>query len=168
MQNKLNIFLAFGLLTGLWACVAEPKYPNEPHIEYVSVSTTEEYVQTSVFASLTISFTDGNGDLGGSEAENPSCNSNCEYLSDSSCYNDKYYSAFIIDSRDSCFQSFQLPDLTPTGNVKAISGEVDLSFFLNKKTSPNPADTVFYYVIIRDRSGNYSNIVRTDDIVLLY
>ncbi|MEZ4929618.1 MAG: hypothetical protein R2777_06360 [Chitinophagales bacterium] len=62
MQNKLNIFLAFGLLTGLWACVAEPKYPNEPRIEYVSVSTTEEYVQASVFASLTISFTDGNGD----------------------------------------------------------------------------------------------------------
>lgn len=168
MQNKLYIFLAFGLLTGLWACVAEPEYPNEPQIEYIRVSTTQENVQGSVLASLTISFKDGDGDLGGSEIDNPNCSSNCEYLSDTSCYNDKFYSAFVIDSRDSCFQYFQLPDLTPTGNVKAISGELDLYFFLNEKPSPFTSDTVFYYVTIRDRSGNYSNIVRTEDIVLLY
>lgn len=172
MQNKLYIFLAFGLLTGLWACVAEPDYPNEPQIAYESVSTTYQQLTNGLgSAVITISFTDGDGNLGGKEVENATCTEYCTYTNASSCYNDKAWSCFIIDSRDSCYQTIQLPDLTPEGNVKAISGNIQLTeVFLNEKPypSPNPTDTVFYYIVIRDRSGNYSNVVRTEDIVLVH
>ena len=78
---------------------------------------------------------DGDGDVGTPEGDSPSCRADgnfCDYTTDSACINDPFYDVVLIDKRDSCYVLLNLPNLTPSGDIKAISGEVDL--FVNGLT----------------------------------
>jgi hypothetical protein len=164
MQNIFTLFVCGLLLTFIASCVSEPEYPDEPVITYRSISKST--VQEGDSLLLTFSFTDGDGNLGKKLANNADCsNNNCEFTSDSTCYKDPFYSCYIIDMRDSCFSAIALPDLDPNGNVKAISGEIDIvipPLFCKCMSCPN--DQVEYQIIIRDASGNYSNVILSETI----
>ncbi len=164
MQNIFTLFVCGLLLTFIASCVSEPEYPDEPAITYRSISKST--VQEGDSLLLTFSFTDGDGNLGKKLANNADCsNNNCEFTSDSTCYKDPFYSCYIIDMRDSCFSAIALPDLDPNGNVKAISGEIDIvipPLFCKCMSCPN--DQVEYQIIIRDASGNYSNVILSETI----
>lgn len=167
MQNIFKL-LVFGLLlTFLAACVSEPQYPDEPVIEYLSVSKSNVNQADSIL--LTFSFTDGDGNFGKSNISNANCGSNnCEFSSDTTCYTDPFYSCFIIDLRDSCFASIALPDVEPTGNIKAVSGEMDVvvpPIFC--KCFGCAMDTVQYQVVVKDRSENYSNTIESELIYIV-
>jgi len=166
MQNTFILFVLGLLLTFLAACVSEPDYPDEPYIEYLSISKNELTQGDSLL--VTISFTDGDGNLKDSDIE-PTCVSNCAFDMDSSCYYDPAFSIFAIDMRDSCYTYLTLPDLEPEGDIKAISGELDIVILPFCKCSgsgcPSTEKTVFQ-IIIKDASNNYSNVVLTDSITV--
>ena len=152
----------------VFACSTKPQYPDEPIIEYVSLSQTHINEFDTLWVKLR--FTDGDGNLGRDVNTNATCKTNCEYTSDSSCFKDPYFGAFLIDMRDSCFVYHKLPDFEPEGSVKDVSGEILLNippvFCKNGACTTCTEDTLVYKIILRDASGNYSNSVFTDTIYI--
>ena len=115
---------------------------------------------------VTLRFTDGDGDLGKIVANNSDCSdNNCEFTSDSTCYKDPFYSCFIIDMRDSCFSTIALPELEPSGSIKAISGEIDIAVPpVFCKCNSCTTDQVEFQIVVKDASGNYSNTILSETI----
>ena len=172
MQNIFKL-LVFGLLlTFIAACVSEPDYPNEPVIEYLSLSKLNIAPGSNSFTdSLTVffKFTDGDGNLGGGNEDNSICTDNCTFNGDSACYNDPVWEFFAIDLRDSCYQYLTLPDVEPSGNIKAISGQFEVTLNVGCKCLVQgcpPTEYTAFDIVIRDRANNYSNVIRTDSITI--
>ena len=171
MKNQTflkNIILLLGISLVLLQCTTKPVFPNEPHIEFVSISKNHVKVGDTLWVNL--SFEDGDGNLGKDESLSANCNSVCEYASDSSCFLDPFYGAFLIDMRDSCFVFHDLPNFEPNGNIKAVSGTLLLNippiFCKIGNCTTCTEDTLVYKIIVRDVEGNWSNTVFTDTIYI--
>jgi hypothetical protein len=154
-----SLFFGLFLLT-VFQCVQPPDYPNEPVITFKSLSRSILLQGTGTFDTTfaTISFTDGDGDLGDSDSLN----------------------VFLIDKRDNFLKSkFRLPFIPEEGVGNGISGDITLRvntsccIFPNNVLPPcSPSteftkDTLRYIIYITDRAGNESNRVETSDIILL-
>ncbi|GLR16285.1 hypothetical protein [Portibacter lacus] len=143
------------------SCINAPDYPDEPVIEYVGISKTtlnQNSLNTdSLF--VTFSFTDGDGDLG----HNPE---------------DTTRNIFIKDLRTGNFQDkFKSPYIPEEGIGNGITGEIQLLLYTTCCIFPNnippcsapqefPLDTVTYEITIMDRSGNLSNKIVTEPIIV--
>lgn len=157
-------------IAALSSCVKEPSYPIEPVIEFKSVSS--DYVNAGFADTLTISFTDGDGDIGVNPAGDDSCDL-CSFKNgDSTCLRLSSFNVFVIDSRDTCVGTFASANVESTGKFKALSGEISVITAVDSKKcfavpDPNcPNETFFYWIVIRDKAGHLSNIVRTSDITV--
>ncbi len=152
-----------GLLLMAWACTSPPDYPIEPVIEYESISKTTIFQGIPTNPSDTIvvhfSFTDGDGDL--------------SFPSDS-------IDIYLTDSRNEALRSiFRFPVIPQEGTGNGISGDVYIRLvnqnnicciYQNIICINDPAlpvDTFSYAIQIRDRAGNFSNVVRTDPISII-
>jgi len=144
-------------------CVKPPDYPKEPVIEFLNLSKNIMR-QTHLGADTilaTISFTDGDGDLGFEEASE---------------------SILIVDGRDNVSRpSLSIPYIEQQGAGNGISGEI--TFQLTStcciyvdpqngikracETVPVNTDSVFYKISIKDRAGHISNEIRTPWIGLI-
>jgi hypothetical protein len=153
----------------LSACKKSPKYPITPIISYKSFSKDTVNQNDSVI--ITIKFTDGDGDIGWKESERSglSCLP-CVINGANSCLQHPTRSAFLIDTRDSCLDVFDLPYINSAGNNPSIEGTIDITKFsvLCKKPGTTPGDvlapgtldSVVYYVAIKDRAQHISNFTR--------
>lgn len=164
-MKKIGFFIAFIAMLGTQACVQPPNYPDEPVIEFMSLSKNSMQQGQNFSDSLfvTFSFTDGDGDLG-FPASDPTP------------------SVFVRDSRDSFPKPpLQLPYVEPQGAGNGISGEITIKLptvcciFINPEgiklacedvPSTFPIDTFSYYIKIRDRAGHESNEIKTSIIQL--
>src|SRR6185295_6762977 len=130
----IRYFIVGTFLLFLVACLNPPNYSSVPAITFDSISSTTARVgQDSI--TFFIGFTDGDGDLGSEDIPN----------------------LFFLDSRLGYADSFKIPNLTPQGNVKAISGTIryDRSIF---NCIPNKLfDTLYYTIYVEDRAGHKSN-----------
>lgn len=168
-----SFFLIFIALCALTACLEDLELPPEPKIEFLSLSATN-ITQFSTLT-LTISFEDGDGDIGYADKitrdciDDPtSCKNN--YTLENSCINNPFWNAILIDMRDSCYiPPYIFPDIQQ-GNNTAIFGEIDISippiFCKNFACPTCETDTLVYQVIIKDRAQNMSNPVFTDTIII--
>lgn len=166
MQKIKNILLL--VITGLLilpGCMKKESFSDIPAIQFKDFVMYYDTLGRPDHGELTISFQDGNGDIGlsGSDTYPP-----FDSLS-------PYYYNFIIDyyeMRGGVFKkvnlafplSARIPVLNPDNNGKPIKGTlVDKSVFLN----PNPVyDTVKYEVYIYDRALNKSNVISTPTLIL--
>jgi len=164
----LKITLALSISLLMYSCVDKPDFSDIPNIKFESISRTHVNQFDSLW--LTLSFEDGDGNLGKLKGSSANCNSVCEYDSDTSCFKDPYYGAFLIDMRDSCFVNIFLPDFEPDGNVKAVSGELKINIppvFCKLQNCTNcTEDTLVYKIIVRDASLNWSNTILSDTIFI--
>jgi hypothetical protein len=142
------------------ACLDAPNYPDEPEIDFISLSKTVMQ-QGSLFEDSTfvkISFTDGDGNLGDEDRVN----------------------IFLKDQRDTSetFTTFKIPFIPEEGAGNGISGEITLLLFTSCCIYDNgqapctpstfqPTDTLVYDLYIEDRAGNASNILTLPEITLL-
>ncbi|MEL6924133.1 MAG: hypothetical protein AAFO94_08800 [Bacteroidota bacterium] len=158
MKIKITIaaFL-FGLL--LYSCTKPPEYAIEPEIKFERL-TKNNLLQGSGSEDstlVTISFTDGDGDLGDRDSLN----------------------LFISDGRTGFLEnSFRIPFIPEQGASNGISGEISFALFTTCCIFDNPSippctvnnnqatDEVVYRIYIVDRAGNKSNEVETSPIVL--
>lgn len=154
----------------LAACVKAPEFPNEPVIEFVSMSkfsinqANADLPLDSIRIHLT--FTDGDGDLGQNGTDDVQV-----VLTDSRS-NGRVPGLIRIPLR--------LPDIPSEGTGNGISGDIFISLeneavavgcISNRRLfaqDPDlPIDTVSYAIQISDRAGNMSNVVNTDIIEII-
>jgi len=144
------------------ACVNPPEFPNEPVLTFEALNKSQIYQFTNgPLDSLQIhfSFTDGDGDL--SQLDSDSID------------------VFLTDSRLGLQTPFRLPLIPPEGTGNGISGDIFINLinttgicciFNNRLCAEDPTypvDTFSYTIQIKDRAGNFSNIIRTDQIEIL-
>ncbi len=155
MKKLLGIYF-IGILF-ITSCIKPPDYPDEPVIEFVSLGRTSllQDVDTTL---ITISFTDGDGDLG---------------LVD----DDTEKNFILTDTRTNYKEYYKIPFIPQQGVGNGISGEISI----NIKAScciptsgipclPNagqPPEDIIYTIQIKDRSGNLSNMVTMPPIQLI-
>lgn len=144
------VFTYIALISLLIACKKEqgndplPKISNTPSILSVSINkSTINQFDDLVF---TISYTDGDGDLGTDDADEKSI--------------------FITDNRDtSIVHAYHLPPLAPSGSNLTIQGSLNVTLqnviLLNQT---NSAETANFSVKIKDRANQNSNIVTTTNV----
>lgn len=155
MKNKFYFFCALILVM---SCVKPPKYPKEPTIKYERM-TKSIMKQDGVFngdsTTITISFTDGDGDLGSTIRRG---------------------NAFFRDTRSTKKDTFTIPAIPQQGANNGVSGEISFTLYssccIYSNTSacfPNPnvpLDTMTYEIQILDEAGNVSNTIETTPIIL--
>ena len=152
---KNVFFVAFALIViGFATCIRPPDYPIIPRIAFVRMTknTLKQGNTSSDSLRLTLSFEDGDGDIGSSDSLN----------------------VFLTDTRQSGAtpESFRMPFVPEQGAKNGISGEISLLLYttcclpgcgsqLNK-----PVDSLFYNIYIKDRAEHKSNVIRTPLIAL--
>jgi hypothetical protein len=161
LRNFLVLLVALlGGATLLQFCVKPPDYPDEPRIEFVSLSTTvmPQRALASDSVIITISYTDGDGDLGSTDGGS---------------------GVFLLDGRDEFPKPpFQIPAIEQQGTGNGISGEISVvventcCIFpglppCDPNAAPQPYDTLFYYLYITDKAGHHSDTIRTPPILLI-
>jgi len=148
------------------ACTKPPDYSDIPEIGFISFSKNILNQGTGFQDTtyLTISFTDGDGDIGG----------------------DTFKSIFFVDTRLTEFNDFlkfEAPIIPEQGTGNGISGEMTIQVFTTCCIHPDPDfapdacnapfqatnvqyDTLIYDVYIQDRAGNKSNTIQTAPLLI--
>ena len=151
------LLLAAVLATG---CLKTEEFPNEPLISFKS------YEQGADSARLTISFTDGDGDIGLAQGDTLS-----PFNPGSHWYHNFFVDYYKMQNGQWELQVFTLPlyyripVITPTGQNKTLEG--DIAVEISALVLPQlPGDTVRFGVHIADRALHESNTVFTEAIVV--
>lgn len=158
MRGLAGFILAASIVFS--GCLRPPEYPLEPVIEFRQLSrdwmSQDQFNTDSLL--ITISFTDGDGDIG---------------------TEDGTFDLFITDTRDNFMPpAYRLPKVPEQGTGNGISGEISFVVFTTCCFFPDgqdpctvnptyPTDTLSYLIYIRDRAGHTSNVIETPPIVLL-
>jgi hypothetical protein len=160
---KINHFLPIALLclaVSFAACLRAPEYPIEPRIEFMNQTKTtmRQGFGTEDSVYINISFTDGDGDLGGISTAKDSLN------------------VYITDLRNNkaVEQTYRLPFIPEPGARNGISGEIRFLMYTTcclslepcRPTPNRPLDTLVYEFYIKDRAGHASNKIKTQPILL--
>ncbi|MGP8214580.1 MAG: hypothetical protein ACLQQ4_03355 [Bacteroidia bacterium] len=160
------------LVLGFTSCMKQENYPDFPVITYKNF-----IINPDSTAFLQVNFTDGNGDLGNNSNGAPP-DFYVEMLYDSIADNIDHFKPILIPGTvpstdsllgDTVASTYTIPDITPTGNNKELSGEIqvqmtkgDYYFTLSGVTIPNRYE---YRVWLVDRAGHVSNRITTPVII---
>ena len=165
MNSSRNILWAAFFLFSIfvYGCINAPEYSNIPEIEFISFSnlTMNQFPPNGDSTVLSISFTDGDGDIG-FEMETAGEN------------------IFIIDNRtNEIFDRFRAPAIPPEGANNGVSGEINMlllntccvfppqdSIPVCESPMQYPTNDLTFTIYILDRAGNKSNEIVTPPITL--
>jgi hypothetical protein len=163
MLHRLSPATYLMLLLMIAACRNPPNYPDEPVIEFLSMNknTMQQGFANQDQILMTISFTDGDGDLGSNNNED----STKVYFADTRYPIPEVYTVSI-------------PLVPELGSGNGISGDITFRvgtsccLYNGASTSCMPIpglerDTIVYDIYIIDRKGNQSNVVKSDPVILL-
>ena len=158
------LFLVIILSAALSGCIKEESYPIIPEIEFLSFEKVYDTGQYAIRGILTISFQDGDGDIGLNDSDTlPPYDKNGQYY-----YN---YVITYFEKQKGEYKkidlnppySYRIPVLTPLNPDKAIKGMITDTLDLN----PKPLfDTIKLEAFIHDRRLHKSNVITTPEIVL--
>lgn len=158
---RFQISPSFGLLLSgiamaLTGCLPDPSYPDEPEIRFVSIES-----QSNGSRELVIQFSDGDGDLGLSQADTmpPFCSS-CAYHQNLHCdyqeWRDGDWFEITLDPNAGQIPFYyRVPVAEPSGQNPALNGTIAVTmstWYLN-----SPYDSVRFRITLFDRSLNASN-----------
>ncbi|MEO0311004.1 MAG: hypothetical protein RIQ89_661 [Bacteroidota bacterium] len=152
----------FLLFTG---CKKPEEYPIIPEISFKNISVQLQSNGKISLAAITISFTDGDGDLGYKQA-----GLNDPIFDDTAS---TYYYNFIIRMEElingvwvnnNANLSGRMPYLTPEGKNKNLKGDITMNVISFPPSVVNK--TIRYRIFIYDRALHQSNTVYTDAIII--
>lgn len=163
-MKKLLVFV--GLITVLFSCEPEDKYPIIPHIQYVALEKIANDYGYDYKAILKFYFEDGDGDLGlddtTEDMQPPFDNSSIYHYNFFISYYEKQNGTFVkVDLPAE--QNARIPRLS-TSSSESIDGEIAIEIFINNFTSTY--DTVRFEFFIVDRALHHSNTVTTPEIII--
>jgi hypothetical protein len=158
---KVGLSLLAGVLF-LAGCRPEEKFPVEPRLEFRSLEVFGDS------ASLVVYFTDGDGDVGLDPGDiQPPFDTTSAYYHN--FFVEHYYrqnGEWVHHPFTEFPMYYRVPRLTPTGQNKALEGEIALAIDpLPLYVAPG-ADTVRYTVYMVDRALHHSNTVTSSELVL--
>ncbi len=163
--TMLKMLMFFILMFTLVNCRKPEEFPVEPKIEFVSLTKIQSLNGVDDKGILTISFTDGDGDVGLSESDT------LQPYDTSSVY---YYNFFIdyFEKKQGVFTKVNLPFsinsripvLNSSGSTKPLKGTIDIELFINNILSPY--DTIRFECSICDRALHVSNKIITSELVI--
>jgi hypothetical protein len=162
-RNCWLIAMITGIIL-LSSCMKKEVYPDIPEIAFQSFITQFD---TGIYAKrgfLTISFKDGNGDIGlwPNQKEPPFDTGSIYYYNYIIDYYEMQNGTFVKVALDPPYNA-RIPYLTPDDPNKAIKGIIVDTLALN----PMPLhDTVKFKFFIYDRALNKSNVDSTPPIIL--
>ena len=140
MTTKISfIVICFALV--LSSCLKPQEFPLEPIIEFDSFSVMRDS------AVLTISFTDGDGDIGYKESDTTG-----NFAPDKLYHHNLFLEYYDLSGNDISFL-YRVPYLTPNGNNTALKGKIEVTLepsYFNPLSSQS--DTVMYKITLVDRS----------------
>ena len=167
---SLRGFVVFGLVAAfaaaivLSSCIKKVVYPDIPAIAFQNFVAVFDTGKVAVRGYLTISFTDGDGDIGlrPEETQPPFDTGSIYYYNYIIDYYEKQNGKFVKLDFSIPFNA-RIPYLTPLNSNKAIKGIIVDTLMLN----PQPAhDTIKFKFYIYDRALHKSNIDSTPPIIL--
>lgn len=169
LKTKIGVVFLISQFILLSSCLKVETYPDEPVISYKSF---EIFGDSAI---ITISFTDGNGDIGLSKGDT---------LGDFAPNSYFYFNAYLeyyelmngvwvkgtadpggnnFPTADTIVFKNRLPNITPIGQNKALKGDIRLTLepnFYNPISNFN--DSVKYRITLIDRALNISNTIETE------
>lgn len=155
---KVSALLA---VLGLSACLKTEKFPMEPKI------TLKSFDQLGDSARLTIEFTDGDGDIGlGQSDTNPPYDLDGGYYHNLRLDYDSLNNGTWVPVTFALPLYYRVPVITPTGQNKALQGEISVKLAPYPTIPGTEGDTVRYRVKLIDRALHISNEVATEAIIV--
>ncbi len=155
MLSKLKYLVVIGCITLIWSCVKKKNYSESPEITYKAFT-----VDTGTTANMTITFADGNGDIGKAN------NDTTRNLFMNYYYKDTISQQFVAfwNGSDSLKSGYTVHKPNDEYNGKPISGEVTLHmpFYRHSKK----IKIIRYVIYMFDNAGHKSNVVTTPDLIV--
>lgn len=154
---KVTLCRAAALLV-LAGCGPKEKFPEQPLITFKS------FEQLGNSAKLTISFTDGDGDLGLDPSDDqPPFDSASIYYNNFFLKYEEMQNGVWETPDLPLAVNYRIPRITPSGQNKTLQGDIAVDLFWPIRPG-SPYDTVRFEVMIVDRALNESNRVHTHPI----
>ncbi|MCB9183207.1 MAG: hypothetical protein H6591_04760 [Flavobacteriales bacterium] len=149
----------FGVLLASLGCLKREEFPAEPSIAYKS------FTQYGDSASLVISFTDGDGDIGLDESDNqPPFDVGSDYYYNLFCDYEELRDGVWTPVSLALPLRYRVPRITPTGQNKTLEGEIAVA--LAWPVIPDAeVDTVRFQLRLLDRALRSSAQVATEPII---
>lgn len=147
----MRFFLFLFFASFLYACSSEPKSPfsNTPEIAFVSISPdTVKELNDSII--ITISYKDGDGDLGENTADQKNL--------------------FLNDTRIDVTEQYRISQLVPNIAQVPIQGKIKIRVdgtVMSSSDSSLKAESLLYTIKVKDRAGNFSNLLYTKAITII-
>jgi hypothetical protein len=185
-----KITLLFFISSLFFACKKPPVYPETPSIEFQSVKNISYTRNEMKYDSLiiTISFKDGDGDIGLEQKDTIRPFQRIEKFLYDSVKTDSIigfepnffyfnYHATMYIKKNGVFELFPLPDpnlnyngrigmLNKSTRTGPIEGTIDYAGIrIRQRNAPNPLDTIMFEIQLVDRKLNISNKIRTSEII---
>ena len=152
--------MLLGSVVFLSSCLKKTEFPAEPAITFKSFAASGDE------AVLEISFTDGDGNIGLNEGDTlaPYEFEGDFYFNLTLEYQEKQNGVWVTRDLDPPFK-YRVPVITPTGQNKALEGDirVDITPFYYDPFSA--FDTIRYEIQLTDRALNRSNKVMSEEII---
>jgi len=152
-MKKIKSLLLVVLLV---SCVKQDQYPVEPYIEFVSFEKIDNGSGTDNEGILTISYTDGDGDLGNLDEKDSTTN----YFI---IYQEKQNGVYVTPELLDGFNA-SLPRFVASDNKQSIDGTIERKLIFNNKNST--FDTVRFECWLTDRANHKSNRILTPEIIV--
>jgi len=149
------------MITG---CIKKESYSIVPQISFLEFDKVYETGQYPINGILSISYQDGDGDIGLDPADSfPPYQRNGPYYYNLVLTLFEKQNGVFVQINDSIPFSARIPVLTPDDPGRAIKGYIVDTIPLYP---PPPYDTLKFEVFLYDRALHKSNVISTPDIVL--
>jgi len=167
------------MLAALCGCVNQPNYPIIPHIDFKNVSKTVVNLPASAGRTtdtvlFTLSFTDGDGDIGIPDGLIDTTCANCVCTNHSTDNTviantawDVFYYTYTSGFTDSCISIPGIGTKYIPNNSRYNALQGDITFSIGVECpGTGTMDTISYSFFIKDRAGHVSNRVRSPNIIV--
>lgn len=142
-------------------CQKPEEFPDEPKVSFESFDQKSDST-----AKLTISFTDGDGNIGLKKGDTTGkfSQDNRFHYNLFLEYHEKQNGKWVQRELQPPFY-YRIPPLEPKGKSKALEGDIEVTLEPLYFDPVSPHDTIKYSIQLADRDLNESNVVETDPII---
>jgi hypothetical protein len=157
--TNISIFLLILLVASLNSCIEEEQYPLKPQIEFSSFATARDVSGKDSLGAVTITYTDGDGDIGLYSWDTVEPYKYNFYLKFMQLVNNQLVEVTPVDT--SVTFNARIPILTPLGRNKNIKGDITMYLELYFARQLLQSDTIAFEIYIKDRALRPSNVVES-------